>query len=588
MLAVAFVALLAWSWRKWTDPHIDFGNELYIAWRLTEGEALYRDIAHRNGPLSHYVNALWFALFGVSLRTLVFCNLAVLAGICAALYRGFERFAGAFVATACGLVLLGVFAFSQYSGIANFNFVTPYHHFQTHGIALALAQLAALERLARSGRPAWAAAAGLALGAAFLTKVELFVPALAMAAAAAAGLAVGGAPRAQGRVARVGLVFVGAALVPPLVCFLALALQMPAGTALQGTLGNWAYLAGALADRYYLAGAGLADWRRNGALALAGFAGIALFGVALAGLDRLAPKAPTARRALAALAGAGLFALLAWRPHAVGWATVLRALPLTSAALAVALGVACWRARADAAAFGRLFPAALFAVWALALLAKLGLAARVQHYGFALAMPATLLLVAALLHGLPAWLRRHGGGGEIARALAAAGVAGAVLFYWQWSDRLYAHKTLEIVGGADGLLVDDPAVNPRGQILGQAVERLRTLMQPGETLLVLPEGISLNYWLRRDNPTPYDLFLPTEIAAFGEDAMLRALRARPPDFVVLAHRLHREFGVGPFGVDPRNGRRLMEFVTRRYERVARLGAEPFTGGGFGLVILRRR
>ncbi|MDJ0850154.1 MAG: hypothetical protein QNK04_17415 [Myxococcota bacterium] len=63
---VFFAALSAGSWEKWADVHIDFGAELYAAWRLAEGEALYRNIAYRHGPLPHHLNALWFTLFGVS------------------------------------------------------------------------------------------------------------------------------------------------------------------------------------------------------------------------------------------------------------------------------------------------------------------------------------------------------------------------------------------------------------------------------------------------------------------------------------------------------------------------------------------
>jgi hypothetical protein len=112
-------------------------------------------------------------------------------------------------------------------------------------------------------------------------------------------------------------------------------------------------------------------------------------------------------------------------------------------------------------------------------------------------------------------------------------------------------------------------------------------MPEDSTLLVMPEGAGINYWLRKENPTPYNLFLPTEIDAFGEASMLGALRERPPDFVLLTHRLEGEFGVGTFGEDPRNGRRLMSWVRENYRRVERIGAEPFSGRGFGVVILRR-
>ena len=67
--AIVFALLTWWSWRKWSDPIIDVGRELYVPWQITQGRVLYRDIASLFGPLSPYVNALWFTLFGVSLRT---------------------------------------------------------------------------------------------------------------------------------------------------------------------------------------------------------------------------------------------------------------------------------------------------------------------------------------------------------------------------------------------------------------------------------------------------------------------------------------------------------------------------------------
>ena len=60
-----------------------------------------------------------------------------------------------------------------------------------------------------------------------------------------------------------------------------------------------------------------------------------------------------------------------------------------------------------------------------------------------------------------------------------------------------------------------------------------------------------------------------------------------PDFVVLVHRPAGELGVGPFGRDPRFGSRLVDWVEAHYRRVQRFGAEPFTGQGFGTVVLER-
>src|SRR3984893_6418131 len=85
--AVTFAALTFWSWRKWADPLVDFGRELYVPWQITRGKMLSRDIASLFGPLSPYINALWFRLFGVSLITLADVHLAVLCLAVAGIYH---------------------------------------------------------------------------------------------------------------------------------------------------------------------------------------------------------------------------------------------------------------------------------------------------------------------------------------------------------------------------------------------------------------------------------------------------------------------------------------------------------------------
>jgi hypothetical protein len=215
------------------------------------------------------------------------------------------------------------------------------------------------------------------------------------------------------------------------------------------------------------------------------------------------------------------------------------------------------------------------------------LAARVVQYGFTLAMPATLLCAVLGIACLPAWLRARGGSGEVARALALAAALGFAGFWWQRADRLYARVDFPIGRGGDAIYAPDPSVHPRSRVVAETLAWLESHEPADSTLLVMPEGITLNYWLRRKNPTRFDLFLPTEIAAFGEARMLRDLEQHPPDTIVLMHRLSQEFGVGAFGRDPRNGRALVEWVRAHYGRVARFGAEPFAAEGFGAAIYSR-
>ena len=76
-LAVFFILELFYSWRKWPDLLVDFGRELYLPWRISQGEVLYKDITHSYGPLSQYFHALLFKLFGISYLTIIVSNIVL-------------------------------------------------------------------------------------------------------------------------------------------------------------------------------------------------------------------------------------------------------------------------------------------------------------------------------------------------------------------------------------------------------------------------------------------------------------------------------------------------------------------------------
>src|SRR5215831_13968845 len=143
-LAIYFAAV---SWLKWPDPLIDFGRELYLPWRITQGAVLFKDEMHLYGPLSPYLNSLFFRIGGVGLTTLVTANTIIYAAILALLYylvrAGWGRWAAL---TSCAF-FVGVFSFSQLVGIDNYNFLTPYSHEMTHGTLLILCLILALRRL---------------------------------------------------------------------------------------------------------------------------------------------------------------------------------------------------------------------------------------------------------------------------------------------------------------------------------------------------------------------------------------------------------------------------------------------------------
>jgi len=143
-LALAFLVLAWWTWGSWPDAFIDFGREAYNAWRISDGEVLYRDIAYFNGPLSPYFNALAFCILGANLRTLFITNLALLAFFLLLVRNMLMQMTDRLTAWAGVMLTLCVFSFGQYVGVSNYNFVAPYSHEATHGLILGLTALTCL------------------------------------------------------------------------------------------------------------------------------------------------------------------------------------------------------------------------------------------------------------------------------------------------------------------------------------------------------------------------------------------------------------------------------------------------------------
>src|ERR1700683_1374331 len=90
-LLALLVFFLRVSWRKWPDPIIDSSQQWYAAWRISEGEVLFKTGGWNYGPLSAYFNGLLFRIFGPTLNVLFATNLLIYAAILVLAYAAFRR-----------------------------------------------------------------------------------------------------------------------------------------------------------------------------------------------------------------------------------------------------------------------------------------------------------------------------------------------------------------------------------------------------------------------------------------------------------------------------------------------------------------
>lgn len=580
-IVFAAVYMLNLSWGKWPDVLVDFGKELYIPWQLTEGKVLYRDIAYFLGPLSAYVNSLWFRLFGVSLRTLVICNIVIMGILIALLYQLLTFIGNRFSATVGLVVFVFTFACSQMVGYGNYNFITPYTHEITHGTVLSVAALFCFSLYVRCEKRLYLAGSGFALGLAFLTRPE---PCFAGILAVASGIALMfWDRRLPWRKCGGGLaLFIATAAFPSLIALGLLCFVMPVDRAARGVLTPWLSslnieLSGL---HFYRAGMGLEKPGAN-LVAMLGSAGkyglifvpVALSSLALKQLRRF-------RTAIAVVCFAAVAAGLGGTVKSVVWFESARPLPLFMVLIAGVCLVWFIKAERKTERRTKLIVQMTTTVFALVMLLKMVLNARIYHYGFVLAMPATLVLVLLLVNWIPAGISRLGGCG-----VAFSSVALAVICVWICAVHLlvlrrYETKTIPVGNGADSFLADE-----RGTLVQRMLTEISKRVGPQQTFAVLPEGVMLNYLSRRINPTPYFNFMPTEFATFGEHRIFNAFIEHPPDFIVLAHKDTSEFGYRFFGTH--YGQKIGVWISENYHPVVRAGAPPLRDHRFGIMLLQR-
>ena len=579
--ALVFAALVWWSWRKWPDPVIDFGRELYLPWQITRGQILYRDLASLFGPLSPYVNALWFRLFGTSLLTLAICNMAIFAATVAGIHRLLRTSTDRLTASAGCLVTLLLFGFSQYVAVGNYNFVAPYSHEATHGFALSVAALSSLHHAIAAGRPVFWAIAGVSFGLVLLTKPETSLAAAAGIAAICIGATMLGG-RNQRALTRGMMLLLGSSAVAPLLFFLYFAAHMPAADAVWATAGAWtaAVTPGIANNLFYVRSMGLDEPVENGLRVLLTFAGFAIFVAAAVAVSSVRNQ-----RVLRVSRVALLVAMIV----VLRQGTFPRALPLIALAGLLAASLLFHRARHDRDAGLRLLPLVGWSAFALVLLAKLGLNPRIVHYGFYLALPAATVAVVLLVWLIPHVLeqRRSVAVARSFRQIACWTLAAAAAPYLGSSNWWYQTKVLPVGSGADQFLASAAPGQWQGAAVRDALQDLDRLAAAGATIAVLPEGVMLNYLLRRDSPLRVINLMPPELVAFGEDDILRSLTSEPPDFIVLVHRDTSEYGYPPFGTDRSYGLRTLTWIEAQYRRLRVIGQDPTINDGIGVVILQR-
>jgi hypothetical protein len=494
-----------------------------------------------------------FRLFGVGISTLVWTNLLILIAAMVLVYRLALRGSGPLASTISGLTFSLVFAFGQVVHIGNYNWLTPYTHEITHGTTLGLATVAALARYQRGARSRWLILAGMLLGCTFLTKAE---PTAATIVAVALLLAGGwwDEKANAAKVFRPFLLLVVFALVAPLIAWGLLSLAMPPVMALRGVLGSWPWVF----DRrvtslhFYRDVSGLDNIPANLRIVLdwSLIYGVLLgLGVGIGTLTRNRGGRGVAAMIAFIVCGS----CFVWRFDETNWSGMITPLPLMLGIMFVSCAIGVWRRQTGA-------PLRLALIgFSGVLVAKMGLKTYAYHYGFALALPGTVALICAVSSDLPRWIESRGASGLPLRAIALAAWLAAIAAMLR-VDNLHwsADTTVVARGTSDEFRGDDRAAG-----IVDMCRRVNTFVPPDGSLVVLPQGLMVNYLTRRVTPTRNINFMPPEVLAAGEQNILAGFKAHPPDAIVLTPAVIHD---GNFTLDDRDpyGSETLRWVMENY------------------------
>jgi hypothetical protein len=560
--------LFVQSYQAWGDLIIDLGRDLYLPGQLLDGRVLYRDVLYNYGPVAPYLLAGVVALFGDNLQ--VFSSVGILSGLScmAALYLAGWRLGGilAGFSTALFFLVCSFFANSTWGC----NFVLPYSYAATFGMSFALWSFYFLLRYLFWGRQPRA----LAFGIAFLFLAAFSKQEIAIAIVGVYLLAwyLYGFPRR----ATIAAGIVAAAAVAT-----AAAVFGARGGADHSLLGenlNPAKFSGGAGDAFFLAVAGLDQpWVRlgsilRGLLTLAAVVWAALLAHSIPGAYKNGKYA----RAITAAVAIPAAALALWYVADVHLLAVFA--PIGAALLAVLVARRQWDD-----------PILLVSAFVLLSALRIPLGDEPLWYGFYLCAPVYLFAVYGLAVRLPRMLPAP----KVTTA-ALAVVAALVLVRFEFAMWYgfepgggYRDMTSRLAT-AKGVMRD--AATGRAEAIGQFLDYM-TRTGGGDTasgMVVIPEGLTLNYFAGIRNPTAYYLFIPPEMQPPSvEERMIAELAATRPRYVVWNARDVREYGAAQIGQD--YAKAMWNWLAQNYQIEKEFPTDPKPGDpAYKIVLLRHK
>ena len=582
ILAFVFLFMVYWTWSVWADILVDFGRELYVPWQLTKGKLLYKDISYLNGPFSPYFNALIFLVFGVKYSSLVYTNLFIIIILCFLLFTIINKVSDIHTATISVIIFLTLFAFNQYYFYGNYNYVSPYSHELTHGLLFSFLSIYYFFIYLEMSKSKHLILSSFFIGLTFLTKSEIFIACFG-ANFLPFILHLYSSKKSIRKKIKLFIINLSFILLPIFCCFIVLNTFLPSHKAFVGTIGNFAHI---FNDQipglfYYKLVLGTDDTVPHlfrsllGAVFFLGFC-ISAFLMSLAFKYFQKYKLITS-----IILSILLIYLLVFFNCSKYINIVINGLPFILLIMIIINGLHIKILLKESKDINPYLCLICLFIFSFLLMLKMILNVRIAHYGFALAMPGTLMLCVIMINILPKVM-------EIKfepyglRIFALIILSFFIFYNLQMNKNIRNIKRNIVTNFIDSFRTDN-----RGIYIKEVLKQLKIKMKKNDTLAVFPEGVMLNYLLRKDNPTKFYTFMPLEMFIYGEETILDSFKKNSPDFIVLVHKDTISYGFPFFGKHYAVG--FSRWIEKNYLRIYLVGAMPLVSlKDFGIAIYKKR
>ena len=520
ILVAIGMCLFVQSYQRWGHPIIDLGRDLYLPSEIIDGRVLYRDVLYNYGPIAPYFLAGIVAVFGDSLHVFEVTGIFIGLATMAVLYAIGVRLAGIINGFFSALLFLGLnfFAYSTWGC----NFVLPYSYASTLSMALALWSLFFLIQYLYGSKAnvsfAWSV---VFLFLTLFTKQEV-------------GFAIGMVHVIAWGAHKVSFRMIAGVMIAAILFFIVFIWIFHARSPVEHELfrENIAKLTGSgTSSSFFKLISGL-DQPGTKFLSLLKSTSKALLLIIHAWFIGASPAWTQSRRWLGIILRTGSTVVLVWL--LVLWAEP-QLFQVAQVVAVILLPYFLIKDRSD--------PLLLLASLVVFTSLRILLEYHPLWYGFYLSVPAYPFLVYLL-------------GERVPKLISSSRLTGAMMaFIGIWLIVNFQLAMADVYRNKNSILVTPKGIMRdfsigRAEALTDFISYAREHFSKSQSMVVFPEGISLNYFIGANNPIAYQNFIPPEIdSPTTEIRMVDELQAAQPDYVVVLTRNLHEFGKQEFGGD---------------------------------------